>query len=298
MSKYLFPLIGLLMVFNSNSFAMGNKPSAEKTQKLVVALKPDKNPDRMVEQKGRLENYLGEHWNSPVEVMVPLSSSVILEGFRNQSVDLGFLSSVDMVNAVNANIAEVLLAVDFNGKQSYQSYWLTLKDKNYKNIGELKGKPVAFASRTSTSGYLIPHWDLIKSGHLQKGQSPEAFFGKGNVWYGSGYVSAIQQVLAGNAEAAAVSDYVFETDRYLTPEQKAKLRVLDTQGPVPSHMLAVRASLPENQKAELKKIFQGLNQSHFEELRNQLFESKLVSVNQEEHLHSTEEALQLTNANM
>lgn len=297
MSRFLVGLVAL-SIFVPKAFGMGNKQEAQAEHKLVVALKPDKNPDKMLNQRKELEKYLADKWSTGTEVIVPLSSSVILEGFRNGSVDLGFLSSVDMVNATNAGLAEILLAVDFNGKQSYQSYWLTLKEKPYQSAADLKGKPVAFASRTSTSGYLIPHWDLIKSGQVKAGENLESFFGEGNVWYGTGYVSAISQVLAGNAEAAAVSDYVFETDRYLTPEQKSKLRVLDTQGPVPSHMLAVRTSLPDAQKKELIKIFEGLNQTQYEALRNQLFESKLVTVNQADHLKSTKEALELTNAKM
>lgn len=291
-------LISALILSLGMVWAMGNKPELYKAQKVVIALKPDKNPERMANQKKELENYLQAQLNTPVEVIIPLSASVILEGFRNASVDVGFLSSVDMVNAVENELAEILLAVDFNGKQSYQSYWVTLKDKPYKSIADLKGKPIAFASRTSTSGYLIPHWDLIKSGHLKESQDPEVFFGKGNVWYGTGYVSAIEQVLQGNAEAAAVSDYVIETNRYLTPEQKARLRVLDTQGPVPSHMLAIRSSISDEQRQELKKAFENLNQEEFKNLREQLFESKLVNVNQKEHLQSTKEALKLTNAKL
>lgn len=270
--------------------------SAEDVEgKFVVALKPNKNPDAMLSERSRLEAELGEKLGRPVQVIVPLNSATILEGFRNGTIDVGYLSSVDMVNSVDAGIAEVMLAVDFNGRQYYESVWVTLRNKPYESIKDLKGKRIAFASRTSTSGNLIPHWDLIKQGLLEEQQDPSAFFGESNVIYGSGYVSAIQQVLNGNAEAAAVSDYVIETDRYLSDKQKSKLKVFDTQGPVPSHMLAVRSSLSKADRKKLETAFLVLNSGEENtNLRDELFNDKLVTVNQKKHLASTSEALQIT----
>jgi phosphonate transport system substrate-binding protein len=290
---FMMTLFGFLNLFEPALFALGSKPKSGSIESVVVALKPDKNPDRMMKQKTDLEQFLKNKLRTDARVMIPLSSAVILEGFRNQSVDVGFLSSVDMVNAAKSDLAEVLLAVDFDGKQSYQSYWLTLKDSPFQSVRDLKGKKIAFSSRTSTSGYLIPYWALIESGLLAPKKDPEEFFGQSNVWYGSGYVSAVMQVLHGQAEAAAVSDYVFDSDRYLSSEQKLKLRVLDRQGPVPSHMIAVRRNLNEDEKKRLREAFLALNESEFKNLRNQLFESRLVPVNQDKHLESTRKALEV-----
>ena len=68
-------------------------------QKVVVALKPDKNPDQMLQERKTLSDFLSKKLGKPVEVIVPLSSSVIIEGFANGTVDLGYLSATDMVAA-------------------------------------------------------------------------------------------------------------------------------------------------------------------------------------------------------
>ena len=64
--------------------------------KVVVALKPDKSPDAMREEKARLAEWLGRRLGRPVEVVVPLSSAVIQEGLAGGSVDVAWLSSTDM----------------------------------------------------------------------------------------------------------------------------------------------------------------------------------------------------------
>jgi hypothetical protein len=127
-------------------------------------------------------------------------------------------SATDMVHARKADAAELLLVGEIDGRRDYSSLWLCLKEKPYESLEQLRGKPVAFASPTSTSGHLIPRLDLKKRGLIAK--EPVEFFGEGNVWFGTGYMSGVERVLSGEAEAAAVSDYVFEKDKHMTPEQK------------------------------------------------------------------------------
>ena len=259
--------------------------------KVVIALKPDKNPEQMLEERKTLSDFLSKKLGKPVEVIVPLSSSVIIEGFANGTVDLGYLGATDMVAAQKRKAAEILLAGEIDGKNSYQSYWLSLKEKPYNKVEDLKGKPVAFASKTSTSGYLIPIWDLKQKGLLTK-PNAEEYFGAGNLFFGTGYVSAVERVLNGQAEAAAVSYYVLDKDKHLTVEQRAKLKKVAEQGPVPTHIIAIRSSIPEADRAALKSAILTMNEKGNEELRDKLFTSKLVEVDADKHLRAIREALE------
>lgn len=78
--------------------------------KVVVALKPDKDPDSMIAERKQLSEYLSKALGKPVEVIVPLSSAVILEGLSNGTIDLAYLSATDMINATNEQTATLLLA--------------------------------------------------------------------------------------------------------------------------------------------------------------------------------------------
>ena len=213
--------------------------------KVVVALKPDKDPDAMIAERAQLSDYLSKQLGKPVEVIVPLSSAVILEGLSNGTIDLAYLAATDMLNALNEQTADLLLAGEIEGKTSYKSYWVTLKEKPYQSVADLKGKPIAFSGKTSTSGYVIPLWDLRQKNLISDSGKAEEFFGEGNVWFGSGYVSAVERVLNGDAEAAAVSYYVLDKDKHLTLEQRQKLRRLAEQGPVPTHVIAIRSQISD-----------------------------------------------------
>ena len=126
-----------------------------------------------------------------------------------------------------------------------------LKDKKYQDIDQLKGQPVAFASRSSTSGYLIPVWDLFNRGLVGPQTSLTDFFSL--TIYGTGYVSAVEKVLNGEVEAAAVSDYVFTGDnKYLNDSQKSRLRIVQKQGPVPSQSICASQPSPTPTVSSLK----------------------------------------------
>ena len=267
--------------------------AAEPLTKIVVALKPDKNPEQMLAERKTLATFLQSKLGKPAEVHIPLSSAVILEGFANGTIDVGYLSATDMLNARARKIAAILLAGEIDGKASYQSYWVALKEKPYARVEDLRGKPVAFSSKTSTSGFVIPLYDLHRKGLVSAKGDPEEYFGKGNVWFGTGYVSAIERVLRGEAEAAAVSYYVLDKDKHLSAEQRAKLKKVTEQGPVPTHVLAVRSALTPADREALLAAFGALNDPAHQELRDRLFTSKLVQVKEEEHLRSIGEAMNL-----
>jgi len=244
----------------------------------------------MAQERRSLADFLGARLGRPVEVIIPLSSAVILEGFANGSIDLGYLSATDMINAAKIDAAALLLAGEIAGRTDYRSYWVALKEKPYASVLDLRGRPVAFASRTSTSGFVIPLWDLKQRGLIQSAR-PEEFFGPGNVSYGTGYVSAIERVLAGQAEAAAVSYYVLDEDKHLSADQRARLKKVAEQGPVPTHVLAVRASLPPAGRAALRAALETLNEPAHTALRDRLFTSKLVAVDPDQHLASLRAAI-------
>ena len=275
----------LALVILAAALAAADQP------RLVIALKPDKNPEAMAAERGELARLLGASLGRQVEVIVPTSAAVISTGIANGTIDAAHVASTDFakdaIDPAKPGPARIALAVQVKGATSYRSIWLTLANKPYAGVADLAGKPVAFASRTSTSGCIVPLFDLQQKGLIKAGGSPAEFFGVGNVFYGTGYVSAVERVLDGSAEAAAVSDYVFEGDKYLKPEQKARLRVLASQGPVPTHVLVIRTALPAAEAAALAKAIAGLEAG----LRDRVFGGPLVEVDELAHLAPIRAAL-------
>ena len=287
-----------LSLFVAVSFLFGCTQHSEETAdaaaiKIIVALEPDKDPDAMLEDRAALENYLSETTGKDIEAIVPMSSAVIYEGLRNGTIDLAYLSATAAGKLIEKDIIDILLAELIDGRPYYQSYWITLKDAPYKSISDLKGHPIAFSSRTSTSGFLIPIWDLYTQGLINLENGPEGFFGENNVFYGVGYVSAAERVLRGEAQAAAVSYYVLDKDKHLSQVQRDRLRMLDSQGPVPSHVVVVRKGLNNLDQTALREALLKMNIEDTV-LRDRIFGAELAPANAETHLQTTLEALEIS----
>ena len=272
--------------------ANGTSPDGGLSLKqLVIALKANKNPEKMLAEKESLEKYLSEKLARQVKVIIPTSSAAIVESFKNGTLDIGYLSSTDAARNLDDAAASILLIHLKNGNPHYNSIWLSLKDKDYGSIEDLKDKPVAFASHSSTSGFLIPTWDLSKRGLVGPQKALTDYFAQ--TIYGTGYVSAVEKVLNGEVEAAAVSDYVYKGDnKYLSDEQKAKLKIVQEQGPVPSHTICYRLSLSASDRDLIRQTLLGMNEDN-PELRDKVFNGELVTVDTEEHLKVTREALEV-----
>ena len=298
LSKTLFPRMLVLMTL----FILGGCGESEvvapptflpdqlSLQKVVIALKANKNPASMLAEKADLEEYLSGKLERKIEVIIPTDSSVVVESFRNGTLDLGYLSSTDAARNLAQDTAGILLVHLKNGQPHYQSVWLCKKEKNYASITDLKDKPVAFASRSSTSGYLIPTWDLCKKGLVGPNIALTDYFSQ--TIYGTGYVSAVEKVLSGEVEAAAVSDYVFKGDnKYLTDAQKAQLKVVQEQGPVPAHTLCIRSTVSKQDRKLLEEALLEMNQDN-PELRDRIFNGELIVVDETKHLAVTRAAIE------
>ena len=276
---------------NSGEEANGASSDGLSLKQLVIALKANKNPEHMLAEKEELEKYLGEKLKRQVKVIIPTSSAVVVESFKNKTLDIGYLSSTDAARNLDEAAASILLIHLKNGQPHYKSIWLTLKDKDYDSVDALAGKPVAFSSKTSTSGCLIPTWDLAKRGHVGPERALTDYFSQ--TIYGTGYVSAVEKVLSGEVEAAAVSDYVYEGDnKYLSDDQKAKLKIVQDQGPVPSHTICYRLSLSKSDREIIRETLLAMNEDS-PELRDMVFNGVLKKVDPEEHLKVTREALKV-----
>jgi len=286
----------------SNSQEVKNENGDENTslsiRSLNIALKPNKNVQAQRADEKSLGQALEKVIGIPVNITTPNNKTIIEAGLANKTIDVGYVSSSDAISFADNKVAEVLVAgqhesVDPEGNNYkgpyYFSVWLTLKDRPYESIADLKGKKIAFSSRTSTSGYLIPCWDLIKKGIIPEGGSLKNFFGENNIFFGSGYVSAVEQVLEGKAEAAAVSYYVYEKDKHLELAQREKLKVIQRQGPVASHTFCARMSLSSKDRKIIKDALIQIVEDK-PELSQSLFGGTLTSVNATEHLKAPREA--------
>lgn len=255
--------------------------------KLTFAFQPQENPEGLQPDAKRLAAFISEKTGYEVEIFLPTSYASVVEALRGGHADVAYFSGWPYAIAHNRANAELLVAEERRGTPYYYSQWYALEDSGIDSLADLKGESIAFTSPTSTSGYLFPLAKVIDEGHLETGQDPKEFFGE--VLYAGGYQQAMLALINGKVKAAAASDYALE--QYLTEEQRARVKVIARQGPVPTHGIAIRGDLPVDVKDSVKKALIALNEPEYRDLLKSIYGAeKLVERSHDEHVQALEGA--------
>jgi phosphonate transport system substrate-binding protein len=116
------------------------------------------------------------------------------------------------------------------------------------------------------------------------------FFGQ--VTYGGSYDKALQAVLKGQADVAAVSEYALRSP-YITAAEASNLRVLYSIAGVPAHGISIDDDVSASDRNRLIAAMLKLNQPANNQLLSALYNStKLIKVDGDAHLQPTKVALQ------
>jgi len=242
---------------------------------------------------------LSKEVGMPVKGVVA-DETASVEALKADRANVAFVSGRAALKAELLSGAKMYLAevrADYSGGKTYNAIFVvpvdsplkTLTDPQ-KNLEQLRGKRMAFTSRTSGSGFIFPVSELVGLKFVDGPDRLEQFFGK--VTYGDGYSSALQAVLRDQADVAVVSEYAL-LPPWITEEEGKKLRVLHTVPNVPAHGIAIDDNVPAEQREKLITAFLKLNAPEHKELFRSLYNStELVKVDHEQHLATMRTAIQ------
>ena len=163
------------------------------------------------------------------------------------SIEMAWLSPLSYLYAHQKYGAKVILRrLTPKGQKTYQSYIITRKQSGIRTLHDLKGQRFAFVDPFSTSGNLIPRYELTKAG-----LDPDNDI---NGHYVGSQAAVIEQVLNGDYAAGAVS-----SDNY-----NASLEELGNKGSDLTILFKSPVNIPEGPIA-LRKDIQPYDTLHVED---------------------------------
>lgn len=273
--------------------------------KVIIAIQPTERTDEITPRAKELEAFLESRVNADVEIYVPMSYSAVVESLRFGQAHVGFMSAwpaaasarLAGADVVLTEIREVIIDGNKTNETFYYSYYIVAKNSSYTKLEDLKGKRAVYASLTSTSGYLFPVAKLVEKGLITrpaagKEADPKEFFG--TVTTAGGYGPAWEALKRGQADVGVIAGDVSEK---LFREIQDNTRVIETQGPVPSHGIVFSKSLQEPIRSELINAFMELNKPEQRDLMRKLVSANFVGfkkTSNEEHLAGLSDALNAT----
>lgn len=272
--------------------------------KLVIAVQPTNTPGNLTTDAKDLEKFLSGRLNRDVEVIFPTSYAGVIEALRFGHAQAAFMSAWPLALAqkyANADIAlaevrEVVIGTENKQEPYYFSYWVVKKDSPITSLQDLKGKKVAFPSALSTSGYVAPMARMVELGLLPREEGkevdPKKFFG--DAIFAGGYAQGWEALKNGQVDATIIAGDVSEK---LYREVLDNTRVVEQQGPIPSHGVAFAKQLSAEERDQLKAALLELGQPEHRDLMRKFISAIFVGfkpTTADEHLGSLNKFLDAT----
>ncbi|BAZ29134.1 phosphonate ABC transport phosphonate binding component [Cylindrospermum sp. NIES-4074] len=284
---------------NSNSNQQAPRLLAQKLKTLTIVF-PNRSDSTDLQNKANAVGvFLSRELGIPVKAQIGDDTAAV-EALRANRADVAFLSSRPALKAEQLANSRLYLAEvrdNYSGRYTYNSIFVVpnnspIKTRNTAKatLQQLRGKKIAFTSPTSGSGFIFPISELVKQGFVPNRDRLDGFFGQ--IAYGGNYSKALQAVVRGQADVAAVSEYALFPP-YITAEEKSKLRILHKISGVPAHGIVVDDDVPVVAREKLINALLKLNQPQNNQLLRSLYNStELVRVDHKRHLAPIRDALQ------
>ncbi|OIP76162.1 MAG: phosphonate ABC transporter substrate-binding protein [Oscillatoriales cyanobacterium CG2_30_44_21] len=277
--------------------------AAEKAQapltEVTVAFANRRDTTDLQGKVDQVSKILSKEVGIPVKGIIA-DETASVEALRANRANVAFVSGRAALKAEQLAGAKMYLAEvrdDYSGGKTYNSIFVVPKDSPLqalsdatKTLEQLRGKRMAFTSRSSGSGFIFPVSELVGLKFVDGPDRLDQFFGK--VTYGDGYSSALQAVLRDQADVAVVSEYAL-LPPWITTEESVKLRVLHSVPNVPAHGISIDDSVPAELREKLINAFLKLNEPENQQLFRSLYNStQLVKVDHEQHLATMRTAIE------
>ncbi len=307
----ILPLVALLTLAAAcssdakhSAAVTGGSPATVKKDKIVIAVQPSASPDQLSTDAKEVEKFLEAKLARDVELVFPTSSAGVIESLRFGHAQAAFMSAWPLALAQKhagaeialAEIREVTIGEQTQEAPSYYSYWVVRKDSPYQKLEDLKGKKVSLPSQLSTSGYVAPLARMVELGLLPREQGKEADPKKlfGEVLYSGGYAQSWEALKAGQVDATVIAGDVADK---LYREVLGSTRIIEQQGPIPSHGVAFAKQLDQQSRDQLKQALLDLGQPEHRPLMRKFISGIFVGfkpTTADEHLASLNKYLELT----
>jgi phosphonate transport system substrate-binding protein len=212
--------------------------------------------------KARAEKALGV----PVELFASRDYSGTTEGLLAGRLDAAALGAAGYAGIFLQDpeaIEPIVTLEEEDGTLGYRSVVLVRADSPYQSLDDLRGRTLMFTERLSTSGFLIPYYELSEQGY-----DPGRFFSR--LGFSGGHPQAVAAVLDGQADAGVTwtsgtgdhaAGYSRGNLRRMVERgmlDMSDLRILWTSELIPAGPHVVRKDLPEEAKEIYRDVLLNL----------------------------------------
>lgn len=217
---------------------------------LKIGILPDQNTATIIELYQPLIIYLRNELDVDINLVAASNYEELLDMFVNNKIDLANFGALTYLQAKNQIPVKTVVMRDIDAR--FTSYFIVGKDLDYKSLTETKGLSLAFGSKLSTSGHMMPRYFLIEQ-EIQ----PENFFS--SITYSGKHDKTVQLVAENKADVGAVNAQIYDKLLIENNQFAQQTRFIWETPPYIDYMWAIQNHYSNETVAKVRDAFLDLS---------------------------------------
>ena len=263
--------LSLLSAFALLGFALclqaGDKP-------VTVGMIPDAGATQVsIQEKEPLKNYLAKSLGQDVNLIIPTNYNATVEGLGNGSLDFAYLGGLTYVKAHRQY--GVVPLVQRTSDLEFHSLFITGANSSIHSLADLKGKTFAFGDINSTSGHLMPYYELKQAGVNADADLKYRYTGS--------HPATAKAVESGATDAGALDETVYNSMIADGKLDKNKVRVFYTSKPFLDYVWVARKEVSKQEQEKFVAAFTGLQDGKDDQILTILRGKKFVPASDDKY---------------
>jgi phosphonate transport system substrate-binding protein len=250
----------------------GRRAWAAQVQQIRIGLLGGENEADRIGRYGPYGKLIEETFGVPVRLFPAADYAGVIQAFGARQIEFAGLGSSAYAAAwmdTNGNVEPLTVAEEKDGSISYISVMVARADSGITSLEQMRGRSLAWADPNSTSGYLIPRFELREGGI-----DPESgrFFSR--TGFGGGHEQAVIAVLQRQYDAAVTwaSGQGEESQGFSRGNLQAMvakgmlnmadLRIIWKSRPILNGPLTIRRDTPQEFRDDIRAFHLALPHAH------------------------------------
>ncbi len=180
--------------------AAGKRAWAAQVPAIRIGLLGGENEADRIGRYDAYRKLFEDTFQVPARTFAAADYAGVLQAFSAKQIEFSGMGSSAYAGAwldTNGNVEPLVVAREADGSISYIAVMVTRSDSGITSLAQMKGKSLAWADPNSTSGYLIPRFE-IKQGGIDI--EPGKYFSR--TGFGGGHEQAVVAVLQKQYDAS------------------------------------------------------------------------------------------------
>jgi phosphonate transport system substrate-binding protein len=222
------------------------EPSGESPKVLRIGILPDQSQEELKNKFSPLFEHISGTLGMPYELVIPSDYDDLLAKFNGSKVDLAYFGGFTFLLAQKKSNAVPIVMRDVDAR--FVSHFVVRADETENSLAGYGKRRLAFGSRLSTSGHLMPRFHLREAGI-----EPESFFS--SVSYSGAHDKTTYWVRDGKADVGVANGQIVDKmieDGRIKP---GELRILWTTPPYPDYVWVMRNNISRRLREKVLDAF-------------------------------------------